>query len=431
LDATGVEDRGADVSAGRRCELPLPNELRALWIASAVSFALAFVVGWFKWHAGQAVYNWDPLSDPRFGDLLEYPGTFALFHTKAFFFNVMGKPWAYPLYSPVAYPPFAVAMMAPIYLSGQPELVFVLLSAAWLGTAVLWVRRWMVRGGIGAWTAILFPLTLAAVSFPIARLVHQGNIELIVWMLTAAGTWAWVRDRNGTAAVFWGCAAAMKLFPLVLLALLLPRRKWRAFLLGLAMFVVATVWSLWWLGPTVADAWHGSMVNVFGYQATRVSEWTLRELVANHSAIEIAKLGAMIAGYPLKKLAVVYYGLGAAVFTAAFFGKLWRMPAVNQLLAVSAFMVMFPAISYYHALVHMYAALVMLGWVAIRAQRAGVHVPALKATILLFVPLFVAFPVLTFPTAFLFCGLLQAIVLVLLFLCALQYRFDMPEAPAA
>jgi hypothetical protein len=136
-------------------------------------------------------------------------------------------------------------------------------------------------------------------------------------------------------------------------------------------------------------------------------------------------------GLPLSKLARPYYIAGALVFAAAFFGKLWRMPRPNQLLGVTTFMVTFPAISYYHALVHMYAALVLLGWVAVRAQRAGVRVPGLLTTMLLFVPLFVPFTVLTFPGVALFCGIVQALVLLMLFLCALQYRFDLPDPAAA
>lgn len=427
-----VQERGSDVERVRAAgPTRLPRELRAFWILSAIAFGLAFVVGWFKWRAGMLQPNWDPLSDPRFGDLLEYPGTYALLHTRAFFFNVAQRPWAYPMYSPVAYPPFAAAVMAPIYLSGQPELVFLLLSAPWLVACVAWVRGWMRRVGIDAWTATLFPVTIAAMSFPIVRLVHQGNIELVVWMLTATGVWAWVREKNDVAAVLWGCAAAMKLFPLVLLALLLPCRKWRAFGVGVATFALATLWSLWWLGPTVADAWHGSMMNVFGYQGLRMSEWSLKELVANHSAINLAKLSAGVFGLPLSKLARPYYLTGAVVFAAAFFGKLWRMPRANQLLGVTTFMVTFPAISYYHALVHMYAALVLLGWVAVRAQRAGVRVPGLRTTVLLFVPLFVPFTVLTFPAVALFCGVIQSLVSLMLFLCALQYRFDLPESAAA
>ena len=402
----------------------LPPELRAFWVASLATFALTFVVGWLKWRAGLSRYNWDPLSDPLFGDLMEYPGTYQLLHSAAFFFNVAGNPWAYPMFSPVAYPPFAAAVMAPLYAFPIPELLDLLVSGAWLAVLVGWVGRGLVRVGVAPATAVLMPLSLVLISFPIERLVHQGNIEIVLWMLTALGVLAFLRGHDDAAAVLWGLAAAMKLFPLVLLVLLLPRRKWRAFAEGVATFVGATVWALWWLGPSVRVAWAGTMVNVFRYQGARTAEWTLRELVANHSLIEVAKIVAMIAHYPMDKLTLPYFACGAAVMGAALFGKLWKMPVANQVLAVSTFMVMFPPISYYHALVHMVAPLVLLGWIAIRAQQAGVRVRGLQGTMLLFVPLFAPFTLLTYPTVFVYCGLVQALLLLVLFLCALEYPFD-------
>jgi len=402
----------------------LPPELRAFWVASLATFALTFVVGWLKWRAGLSRYNWDPLSDPLFGDLMEYPGTYQLLHSAAFFFNVAGNPWAYPMFSPVAYPPFAAAVMAPLYAFPIPELLYLLVSGAWLAVLVEWVGRGLVRVGVAPATAVLMPLSLVLISFPIERLVHQGNIEIVLWMLTALGVLAFLRGHDDAAALLWGLAAAMKLFPLVLLVLLLPRRKWRAFAEGVATFVGATVWALWWLGPSVRVAWAGTMVNVFRYQGARTAEWTLRELVANHSLIEVAKIVAMIAHYPMDKLTLPYFACGAAVMGAALFGKLWKMPVANQVLAVSTFMVMFPPISYYHALVHMVAPLVLLGWIAIRAQQAGVRVRGLQGTMLLFVPLFAPFTLLTYPTVFVYCGLVQALLLLVLFLCALGYPFD-------
>ena len=402
----------------------LPPELRAFWVASLATFALTFVVGWLKWRAGLSRYNWDPLSDPLFGDLMEYPGTYKLLHSAAFFFNVAGNPWAYPMFSPVAYPPFAAAVMAPLYAFPIPELLYLLVSGAWLAVLVGWVGRGLVRVGVALATAVLMPLSLVLISFPIERLVHQGNIEIVLWMLTALGVLAFLRGHDDAAALLWGLAAAMKLFPLVLLVLLLPRRKWRAFAEGVATFVGATVWALWWLGPSVRVAWAGTMVNVFRYQGARTAEWTLRELVANHSLIEVAKIVAMIAHYPMDKLTLPYFACGAAVMGAALFGKLWKMPVANQVLAVSTFMVMFPPISYYHALVHMVAPLVLLGWIAIRAQQAGVRVRGLQGTMLLFVPLFAPFTLLTYPTVFVYCGLVQALLLLVLFLCALGYPFD-------
>lgn len=420
-------ERGRDERVGTPGRMQLPGVLRAFWIYSLAGFALTFLVGWMKYLSGQTQFNWDPLSDPVFGDLMEYPFTYKLLHTSAFFFNLPARPMPYPVFTAVAYPPFAAAVMAPLYAVAIPELLFVAVAVAWLSMVVWWVRGRLVRVGIGPVAATCFPLTLVLISFPIERLVHQGNIELVLWMFAAAGVWSFMREYDDAAAVLWGLAAAMKLFPIILLILLLPRRRWRALGIGIVTFVGTTVLSLWWLGPTIGVAWRGSLQNVFGYQGFRMGEWSLRELVANHSLIGLAKIAAMIVRFPMAKLTLPYYACGALVMGMVFFGRLWKMPVANQLLAVSTFMVMFPPISYYHSLVNMYAPLVVLGWVAIRAQQAGTCVRGLQGAILLFVPLFVPFTLLTFPTAILFCGLVQSVVLLALFFCALEYPFEVSE----
>jgi hypothetical protein len=404
----------------------LPALLRSFWAWSAVVFGLMLAVAWVEYRVGVSRYNWDPLSDPLFGDLMEYPGTYQWLHTAAFFFNVTARPVPYPLYSPVAYPPFAAMVMAGLYSAASPVLRFLEVSAVWLAVAVWGVRRALMRVGIGGGKATLFPLTLVTISFPIARLVHEGNVELAVWILAATGVWAYLKDSRGTddtAAVLWGLAAAMKLYPAVLLILLLPRGRWRAFALGVTTFVGATALALWWLGPTMGVAWRGSIQNVFGYQGMRVGEWSLRELAANHSAFGLMKLAAMMTGLPLARLTLPYYACGAVAMGWAFFGRLWRMPETNQLLAVTAFMVMFPPVSYFHTLVHLYAPLLVLLFVAIRTERAGVQVRGLKLTVMLFVPLFAAFTLFLFPRVFIFDGLVQAALLVMLFGCALRYPF--------
>ena len=412
---------------------PLPALLRSFWLWSVVAFGLTLGVAWVEYRAGISRYNWDPLSDSLFGDLMEYPGTYQWLHTAVFFFNVTARPVPYPLYSPVAYPPFAAMVLAGLYSAASPVLRYLELAAVWLAVAVCGVRRALMRVGVGSVTATLFPLTMVAISFPILRLVHEGNVELALWILTATGVWAYLKDSRGgddAAALLWGLAAAMKLYPAVLLILFLPRGRWRAFALGVAAFVGATVLALWWLGPTMGVAWRGSLLNVFGYQGLRASEWSLRELAANHSAYTLAKMAAMMTGVPLARLTLPYYGFGAVAMGWAFFGRLWRMPEANQLLAVMAFMVMFPPVSYFHTLVHLYAPLVVLLLVAIRAERAGVVVRGLKGTVLLFVPLFAAFTLFLFPRVFIFDGLVQAALLVALFGCAMRYPFAVGEAEA-
>jgi len=179
----------------------------------------------------------------------------------------------------------------------------------------------------------------------------------------------------------------------------------------------------------VGVAWRGSMRNVFGYQGVRVRQWTLHELAANHSAMGLVKVAAMIAGAPLERLTLPYYACGAAVFAWTFFARLWRMPVANQLLAVTAFMVMLPPISYFYTLVHLYAAWVVLVFVAARAERAGpggtrVRVPGLAAVLVLLVPLFGSFMLFTFPRVLLFGGVVQAALLVGVFGCAVRFPFN-------
>jgi hypothetical protein len=72
--------------------------------------------------------------------------------------------------------------------------------------------------------------------------------------------------------------------------------------------------------------------------------------------------------------------------------------------------------------------LLVLFFVAIRAERAGVRIAGLSTAILLFIPLFASFQLFTFPTYFLYCGGVQAILLLVLFLYAVQYPFAEPPS---
>ncbi len=399
----------------------LPGVLRWFWVGSAAAFGLTFLVGWVEWRVGLPRGRWDPLLGAML-DLKEYVGTYRLLHAAGFFFGTARGSVGDSTWSAVAYPPFAAAVMAPLYAAGRPVVMYLMVAAVALGVGVWGVRGALVREGIGGGTALMLPLTLMVMSFPMVRMVWQGNIELVVWVFAAGGCVAFVRGREDVAGALWGLAAAMKLYPVMLLVLLVGRRRYRALGVGVGSFVGATLLSLWWLGPSVGTAWHGSVQNVFGYQGLRAGEWTLRELAANHSAFELVKVGAMVVGAPMGRLTGAYYACGAAVFAVAWFGRLRKMPVTNQLLGVTVFMVLLPTVSYFHALVHVYAPLVMLMILAIRAERAGVRVRGLGVTLMLFVPLLGSFTLFTFPRVYLFGGLVQAGLLVGLFACAVRFR---------
>ncbi len=406
------------VASGEYGRASLPKVLRWFWIGSMAAFGLTLLVSFLEYRAGMNQYRWFPF-DPPFWDLMDNAATIRLLHTRDFF---------YPVDSPrVSYPPFGATQLALLHLSGHPKLVFLAIALTAIGIGIWGVRQELIRHGTREVIATLFPLTIALVSFPIVRLVYQGNIEIFLWIFAATGTWFFLRGRDDAAATLWGLAAASKLYPLALLLLFLPRRRYRAFAIGLAVFAVVSLLSLAYLGPDVGTALRGSMHDVFAYQQYRAGEWSTRELHANHSLFLLVKFVATVIGISGLMLTNVYYLIGSVVFVAIFQGRLKKMPVANQLMGVCIFMLTLPTISYFHTLVNLYAPLLVLFFLALRAERNGVEVNGLTATILLCLPLFVSFQLFTFPSYFLFCGLVQIAILIWLFLCVLQYPFEEPS----
>ncbi len=405
------------VGSDEQGRVPLPKVLRWFWIGSMAAFGLTLLSNHVETLANSPWQARFLIGNERLGDLLEYEPTFRHVHTAEFF---QGGPG----FTPIAYPPFGAILYALIYAFGHPLVVYLAIFGFWLSFGVLVARRSLLRCGISPWVSLLFPLSLVIVWFPAEGLLQRGNIELFVWMFTATGIWAYLRNQDDGAGVLWGFAAATKLYPIVLLTLLLTKRRFRAFGLGLATFAIVSFFSMAYLGPSISIALRGSLRNIFGYQAVRTTEGSLHEFAANHSGFIPFSFIASVMGMNNRNLTTLYYSCGAAIFIGVFLVRLRRLPVLNQLLAVTIFMVILPPISYFYTLVHLYAPALALMLFAIRTEKRGISVRGLAGTILLFVPIFAAFTLFTYPTVFLFGGLIQSVLLLVLFLCSLQFRFE-------
>ena len=154
----------------------------------------------------------------------------------------------------------------------------------------------------------------------------------------------------------------------------------------------------------------------------------MHELAANHSLFVWAKFAAAAARFPVGSVGTTYFLCGAVLFVAVYFGKVRKLPVANQVLFVTLFMVMFPPISYFYTLTHLYAPWALLVMLAVRTERGDVRLAGLRGTILWFLPVFAAFTLFTFRHALLFGGLIQSAVMVFLGLGALTFRFEETEA---
>lgn len=420
LIAAGVKHELEAKAAHARSDAPWPRVLLWFWAGSAAALVMTVVVGWLEYRAGWPQTQYAPLQYFNFSDLLEYRSTFQLVHTAAFF---------HPATSAVAYPPFGAAIFGFVYAFGNPVRAYLLIALLALGGSVWGLRRTIVAYGLSPRIASPFLVTLVLASFPFWRMVPQGNIELFLWIFTATGVWLYLRGHDDAAAVVWALAAATKLYPIIFLVLFLPRKKYRAFFLGVAVFVGATVASLAYLGPTIAVAGKGSLGNVFGYQGLRADDWTVRELVSNHSWFMGLKILGKAVGVSSAALTKPYYLCGAILFAAVYFGRVRKMPVTNQIMVVSLFMVLLPPVSYFHTLANLYAAWFLLAFLAVRAAQANVRIPGLHAAILLFLPLFSSFSLYSYPRFSIYGGVVQSCVLTVLFVWGVWFPFGEPVVP--
>jgi alpha-1,2-mannosyltransferase len=170
---------------------------------------------------------------------------------------------------PFTYPPFALMILSPFSFGsfGLIETIWWLLSGAALVATLYFFleaeRRWPARGlpADGATTARGRSLALAAALGgaaclalePLRSNIDYGQVNFGLMLLVAFDA---TRRESRWRGALIGVAAAVRLTPLVYLAIFVFRKDWRSFIRGIGTFCIATLvgWvvlpsesSLYWL----------------------------------------------------------------------------------------------------------------------------------------------------------------------------------------
>jgi alpha-1,2-mannosyltransferase len=167
-----------------------------------------------------------------------------------------------PPFQAVFFAPFAaLATISPL----AARLLWHIAGIACLVAAVvLTTRSWSAaRGELGLWSAtsaaaVLVPL--AAVLLPIQTNFEHQNMNPLLLALITAATWLLVRGSDGRAGVLLGVAIALKVFPALLLIVLVLRQRWRAASAGVLTALVLTLVPLPFygtdaFGQLIRDFW--------------------------------------------------------------------------------------------------------------------------------------------------------------------------------
>jgi hypothetical protein len=317
-------------------------------------------------------------SGPVFEDIVVYRGRFSLYHSIKFFTS--------RAYSAFAYPPGAAPVYALFYRTPNAVTTYLALAAAatLAAAAIAWtlLRRTSAAG--------LFPL-LIFFSFPLVFLIQRANIEIVLWLLIACGLMAHRRGLAVIAAILIGLAAAIKLYPILLLGLFLNRREsLRAFFAGLATTIGGLLAACVYTGPTLLTAARGFTTGVDRFQDHYVEKVSSTEVIFDHSLFSPLKYHAYSHHISPAGWTMLYYLL-AGTLALLLFLRVRTLPPLNRVVFLTVAMISLPPVSFTYTLVHLYIPILFL-IAGFSASRTAPQVTALATLALL---LFLMLPIVS------------------------------------
>ncbi len=341
---------------------------------------------------------------------------FYYFHSPAFFYN-------YPATETFMYPPLMAVLYKFFYFFHfQNRWFYGLTEAAICLMMALLARNLRHRGLFAYRIGLLLGCTLL-LSYPLYFENYLGNMEICVFIILAAGVWAFFYSRGYTAAACFGVAGALKIFPLVYVGLLLARKQYRQTIFALAVAAASTVAAFWLVCPVMSTSVRGIQSGLGEFRIRYMLQFRFENRF-DHSIYALIK--ALFPAVRQSTLAPhalsVYLLVAASLGTVLYFWKIRNLAVYNQVLALSVASVVLPPTSHDYTLLHMYIPWALLVICALDSEKRRVRISGLMSA-------FVCFAILFAPeTEFIvygrsYGGQIKALTLIALFLLALRHRF--------
>ena len=387
-----------------------------MWTAICAAFELVcrFILHWgFPYGSPFVPHLW------MFGDFRDYGAKFTLFHSRAFYQH--GMVLTYPAPTAAIFKIFLPFSTVHAHYK-TPVLCFLAFIALSALVMLGFFYRALVIRGLSRRAAAFYCGGVYVLSFPLWFELHQANIEVAVWIVVSVGIWAHWTSRSWLASIFLGTAAAMKLFPFVLLGLLVARRQYRQLALAITTAVAVTVAGLWLVCPDIAYSWQQTRAAVASLHDERMLGMPAIVSGFDHTLWAIIKRFIPHATSTAQRdhLLSIYFAIIAVAGLSLFFFRIIKLPIVNQILCLSIVSILFSPVSYDYTLLHLYAPFALITFVAL--QQRDKPSRSLQVALALF-----AF-ILSFQQEFIlhgdrFAGSLKALALLALFILSARHPF--------
>ena len=309
----------------------------------------------------------------HFWDLIVYSHRIPYLHTTQFFQPDIAFPWQYP--------PSVIFFYAPFLLLPYPAVAFFAVVAPLCCLLAFEFARSLQREGMRTVSSYTFIIACLVFSYPLWTEMLLANSEIFIFFFVVFGLLLWFRQQSYWAAIFFGLATGLKIFPGVYFALMLKRKQYKEIAVGLATAAVSNIAGLWVLCPNTKFAWHEVQAGLAYNRVHYMLTWLPEETSIDHSLLGLIKSGLRLRiGRTMPpKLFLVYMLIVATFGLAVYFLRINRMPILNQVAALSVAAILLPPTSHDYTLIHLFIPFSILAVLAVRAQLQGVRVPGLSA----------------------------------------------------
>ena len=214
-------------------------------------------------------------------DLMTFYTRFQHVHSPDFFSTEWGPAYAYPgAVSPIYWLLFRVR---------HAQVPFVITGAGLTLLLAWYFARALEQRGVARRDARWFIVIALLCSYPLYFEFARGNVEIYMWVLTALAVYCIFKEHYWLGAGLLGLAIAMKLYPFVLLGLLIPRRKWLPIVFSIAVAVAYSLFGLWVINPDIAAAQHGVNVGLQSFQLLYATPYRPPHSGVDHSLYALIK----------------------------------------------------------------------------------------------------------------------------------------------
>jgi Glycosyltransferase family 87 len=317
-------------------------------VAFALFWTIAIATSYVRVHRQGKVFGVSTMAffnaDHRFGDFLEFDPVDEHFRSPN---GVKGQ--NYPPSAICLYLLFTRNFKKPLheylfYLAG-------LFSLSGLVVASLLYRSKRNRLLLGS-----AALLSVAVGYPFLFLIERANMEGTIFALCGAALAAFFTRRYLLFGLLISVAASMKVFPAILFALLLGRKRYWELAVSIALIVPIEIVSLWIIGPSISAAFTSVQTGVGNLGRNYFVAYYPAVVGYDHSLFALikqlmhVKLRERALDSAILTLSPWYTFAVCAGFLALYWFRIRKLPVLNQAMVLLILGITLPYMSFEYTL---------------------------------------------------------------------------------